>query len=64
MVERHVPVLGKAIIDYGNRTSNGAVLKIRSNNCILVVIEFMAKSFALAGNTGFDTGVVILREYA
>lgn len=52
-----VPTIGKKIIDCGDDTSKGALLKILGNSCILGTIELMSESFALAEKTGFDTGL-------
>ncbi|KAI0110759.1 NAD binding domain of 6-phosphogluconate dehydrogenase-domain-containing protein [Nemania sp. FL0031] len=49
-----VPVIGKAIIDCGEDASQGALLKILGNHCILGTIELLSESFALAEKTGFD----------
>ncbi|KAI0975092.1 NAD binding domain of 6-phosphogluconate dehydrogenase-domain-containing protein [Xylaria arbuscula] len=49
-----VPTIGKAIIDCGEDTSKGALLKILGNNCILGTIELLSESFTLAEKTGFD----------
>lgn len=51
-----VPTLGKAVIDCGDDTSKGALLKILGNSCILGTIELMSESFTLAEKTGFDVG--------
>ncbi|EMR69517.1 hypothetical protein MGN70_013916 [Eutypa lata] len=51
-----VPTLGKAVIDCGEDTSKGALLKILGNSCILGTIELMSESFTLAEKTGFDVG--------
>ena len=52
-----VPSIGKAIIDCGDDTSKGALLKILGNSCILGTIELMSESFTLAEKTGFDAGL-------
>lgn len=52
-----VPTLGKSVIDCGEDTSRGALLKILGNNCILGTIELLSESFTLAEKTGFDTGL-------
>ncbi|ETI29152.1 hypothetical protein G647_01605 [Cladophialophora carrionii CBS 160.54] len=52
-----VPTLGKAVIDCGEDTSKGALLKILGNNCILGTIELLSESFTLAEKTGFDTNI-------
>lgn len=52
-----VPTIGKAIIDCGEDTSKGALLKILGNNCILGTIELLSESFTLAEKTGFDTNL-------
>ncbi|KAJ8130852.1 hypothetical protein O1611_g2774 [Lasiodiplodia mahajangana] len=49
-----VPAIGKAIIDCGEDASQGALLKILGNNCILGTIELLSESFALAEKAGFD----------
>ncbi|GAW17791.1 hypothetical protein ANO14919_072580 [Xylariales sp. No.14919] len=49
-----VPTIGKALIDCGEDSSKGALLKILGNNCILGTIELLSESFALAEKTGFD----------
>ncbi|KAI8957737.1 NAD(P)-binding protein [Daldinia sp. FL1419] len=49
-----VPAIGRAIIDCGNDTRKGALLKILGNSCILGTIELMSESFTLAEKTGFD----------
>ncbi|KAI0423475.1 NAD binding domain of 6-phosphogluconate dehydrogenase-domain-containing protein [Xylaria sp. FL1042] len=54
LIEYIVPTIGKAVIDCGEDTSQGALLKILGNNCILGTIELLSKSFALAEKTGFD----------
>ncbi|EXJ76083.1 uncharacterized protein A1O5_00591 [Cladophialophora psammophila CBS 110553] len=53
-----VPTLGKGMIDCGEETSKGALLKILGNNCILGTIELLSESFTLAEKTGFDTDVL------
>ena len=50
-----VPTIGKGVIDCGDVTSKGALLKILGNNCILGTIELLSESFTLAEKTGFDT---------
>lgn len=52
-----IPTIGKAVIDCGEDTSKGALLKILGNNCILGTIELLSESFTLAEKTGFDTGL-------
>ena len=52
-----VPNLGKAVIDCGEKTSKGALLKILGNNCILGTIELLSESFTLAEKTGFDVNL-------
>jgi len=52
-----VPTLGKGVIDCGEETSKGALLKILGNNCILGTIELLSESFTLAEKTGFDTDI-------
>ncbi|RFU73442.1 nad -binding [Trichoderma arundinaceum] len=52
-----VPTLGKAVIDCGEDTSRGALLKILGNNCILGTIELLSESFTLAEKTGFDVAL-------
>ncbi|KAI1077018.1 NAD(P)-binding protein [Whalleya microplaca] len=52
-----VPTIGRAIIDCGDDTSKGALLKILGNSCILGTIELMSESFTLAEKTGFDAEV-------
>ncbi|OAP62258.1 hypothetical protein AYL99_04461 [Fonsecaea erecta] len=52
-----VPTLGKGVIDCGEDTSKGALLKILGNNCILGTIELLSESFTLAEKTGFDTDI-------
>ncbi|GAE00171.1 hypothetical protein UM02592.1 [Paecilomyces variotii No. 5] len=52
-----IPSLGKGVIDCGDNASNGALLKILGNNCILGTIELLSESFALAEKTGFDANV-------
>ncbi|KAI0544060.1 NAD binding domain of 6-phosphogluconate dehydrogenase-domain-containing protein [Xylaria curta] len=49
-----VPVIGRAVIDCGEDASQGALLKILGNNCILGTIELLSESFTLAEKTGFD----------
>ncbi|XDG07406.1 hypothetical protein ABKA04_007021 [Annulohypoxylon sp. FPYF3050] len=49
-----VPTLGRAIIDCGEDTRKGALLKILGNSCILGTIELLSESFTLAEKTGFD----------
>ncbi|KAH8157468.1 hypothetical protein CIB48_g10778 [Xylaria polymorpha] len=49
-----VPVIGRAAIDCGEDASQGALLKILGNNCILGTIELLSESFTLAEKTGFD----------
>ncbi|KAI2464411.1 NAD(P)-binding protein [Annulohypoxylon bovei var. microspora] len=49
-----VPTLGRAIIDCGDDTRKGALLKILGNSCILGTIELLSESFTLAEKTGFD----------
>ncbi|KAI1126607.1 NAD binding domain of 6-phosphogluconate dehydrogenase-domain-containing protein [Nemania abortiva] len=49
-----VPAIGKTIIDCGEDASQGALLKLLGNNCILGTIELLSESFALAEKTGFD----------
>ncbi|KAI1751971.1 NAD binding domain of 6-phosphogluconate dehydrogenase-domain-containing protein [Xylaria castorea] len=49
-----VPVIGKAMIDCGEDASQGALLKILGNNCILGTIELLSESFTLAEKTGLD----------
>lgn len=60
-----VPTVGKAVIDCGEDTSKGALLKILGNNCILGTIELLSESFTLAEKTGFDTGIFydFIREF-
>ena len=60
-----VPTLGKSVIDCGEDTSRGALLKILGNNCILGTIELLSESFTLAEKTGFDTNVFydFIRKY-
>lgn len=55
--EYMVPTIGKAVIDCGEDTSKGALLKVLGNNCILGTIELLSESFTLAEKTGFDTGL-------
>lgn len=50
-----VPTIGKGVLDCGDATSRGALLKILGNNCILGTIELLSESFTLAEKTGFDT---------
>ncbi|KAI0007414.1 NAD(P)-binding protein [Xylariaceae sp. FL0662B] len=52
-----VPTIGKAVIDCGDNTPKGALLKILGNSCILGTIELMSESFTLAEKTGFDAGL-------
>ena len=52
-----VPTLGKSAIDCGEDPSQGALLKILGNNCILGTIELLSESFTLAEKTGFDPGL-------
>jgi 3-hydroxyisobutyrate dehydrogenase-like beta-hydroxyacid dehydrogenase len=52
-----VPSIGKAVIDCGEKTSKGALLKILGNNCILGTIELLSESFTLAEKTGFDANL-------
>ncbi|KAL7906617.1 hypothetical protein GGI35DRAFT_487730, partial [Trichoderma velutinum] len=52
-----VPSLGKALIDCGDVTADGATLKLLGNNCILGTIELLSESFALAEKTNFDVNV-------
>ena len=52
-----VPTLGKSIIDCGEDTAKGALLKILGNSCILGTIELLSESFTLAEKTGFDCGL-------
>ena len=52
-----VPRLGKAVIDCGEDTTKGALLKVLGNNCILGTIELLSESFTLAEKTGFDTDI-------
>ncbi|KKA16335.1 hypothetical protein T310_10069 [Rasamsonia emersonii CBS 393.64] len=52
-----VPALGKGVLDCGDKTSKGALLKILGNNCILGTIELLSESFALAEKTGFDANL-------
>ncbi|KAI1212603.1 NAD(P)-binding protein [Annulohypoxylon truncatum] len=49
-----VPTLGRAMIDCGDDTRKGALLKILGNSCILGTIELLSESFTLAEKTGFD----------
>ncbi|KAI1460019.1 NAD(P)-binding protein [Annulohypoxylon moriforme] len=49
-----VPTLGRAVIDCGDDTRKGALLKILGNSCILGTIELLSESFTLAEKTGFD----------
>ena len=60
-----VPTLGKSVIDCGEDTSRGALLKILGNNCILGTIELLSESFTLAEKTGFDTNLFydFIRKY-
>jgi 3-hydroxyisobutyrate dehydrogenase-like beta-hydroxyacid dehydrogenase len=62
-----VPTLGKGIIDCGDDSRKGALLKILGNNCILGTIELLSESFTLAEKTGFDTDLFyefIRRSYS
>jgi len=52
-----VPTIGKSVIDCGEDTAKGALLKILGNNCILGTIELLSESFTLAEKTGFDTSL-------
>lgn len=52
-----VPTVGKAILDCGDDSSKGALMKILGNNCILGTIELLSESFTLAEKTGFDAGI-------
>jgi 3-hydroxyisobutyrate dehydrogenase-like beta-hydroxyacid dehydrogenase len=52
-----VPTVGKTVIDCGDDTSKGALLKILGNSCILGTIELLSESFTLAEKTGFDVGL-------
>lgn len=52
-----VPTIGKAILDCGNDSSKGALMKILGNSCILGTIELLSESFTLAEKTGFDAGI-------
>ena len=52
-----VPTIGKAILDCGDDSSKGALMKILGNNCILGTIELLSESFTLAEKTGFDAGI-------
>ena len=52
-----VPTIGKAILDCGPDSRNGALMKILGNNCILGTIELLSESFTLAEKTGFDAGL-------
>ncbi|KAJ5805292.1 hypothetical protein N7474_011179 [Penicillium riverlandense] len=52
-----VPAMGKGVIDCGAKTSDGALLKILGNNCILGTIELLSESFTLAEKTGFDVNL-------
>jgi 3-hydroxyisobutyrate dehydrogenase-like beta-hydroxyacid dehydrogenase len=60
-----VPTLGKGVIECGEDTSKGALLKILGNNCILGTIELLSESFALAEKTGFDANIFydFIREW-
>ncbi|KAI1088913.1 NAD(P)-binding protein [Rostrohypoxylon terebratum] len=49
-----VPALGRAVIDCGDDTRKGSLLKILGNSCILGTIELLSESFTLAEKTGFD----------
>ncbi|KAI1619963.1 NAD binding domain of 6-phosphogluconate dehydrogenase-domain-containing protein [Exophiala viscosa] len=49
-----VPTIGKGVIDCGEDSSRGALLKILGNSCILGTIELLSESFTLAEKTGFD----------
>jgi len=49
-----VPAIGKGVLDAGDDSSKGALLKILGNNCILGTIELLSESFTLAEKTGFD----------
>lgn len=55
--EYMVPAIGKSVIDCGEDTAKGALLKVLGNNCILGTIELLSESFALAEKTGFDTHI-------
>ncbi|KAI2634811.1 NAD(P)-binding protein [Hypomontagnella submonticulosa] len=58
VVKKYItPVIGKTVIDCGDNTSKGALLKILGNSCILGTIELMSESFTLAEKTGFDAGL-------
>lgn len=52
-----VPTIGKAILDCGDDSSKGALMKILGNNCILGTIELLSESFTLAEKTGFDASI-------
>ncbi|KAF6219068.1 hypothetical protein HO133_005612 [Letharia lupina] len=52
-----VPTIGKAVLDCGDDSSKGALMKILGNNCILGTIELLSESFTLAEKTGFDAGI-------
>ncbi|KAI0384448.1 NAD(P)-binding protein [Hypomontagnella monticulosa] len=55
VVKKYItPTIGKVVIDCGDNTSKGALLKILGNSCILGTIELMSESFTLAEKTGFD----------
>lgn len=52
-----VPSLGKALVDCGEMTADGATLKLLGNNCILGTIELLSESFTLAEKANFNVDV-------
>ncbi|KAK3171309.1 hypothetical protein OEA41_003393 [Lepraria neglecta] len=52
-----VPTIGKAVLDCGDHSSKGTLMKILGNNCILGTIELLSESFTLVEKTGFDAGM-------
>ena len=52
-----VPTIGKGALDAGEDASQGALMKLLGNNCILGTIELLSESFTLAEKTGFDVSL-------
>lgn len=52
-----VPTLGKAVVNCGNDTAKGALLKIIGYSCILGTIELLSETFTLVEKTGFDVAL-------
>jgi len=52
-----VPAIGKGVLEVGDDSSKGALMKILGNNCILGTIELLSESFTLAEKTGLEAGL-------